>query len=146
MRIVSALPLRLLLAAAAVVVLVLAIGRIGAVDGCAGARKDTLRMGRALAAHRTVTVPGGEQGVVRRLLADCRGGDELAEGSAALAAGGRTASAERLAREAIRREGDNFLAWDALALAVRGTDRAEARRAVARAQRLNPRGRVVAVP
>jgi hypothetical protein len=136
---VSALPLRLGLAAVAVLLVVLAVGRIGRDDGCTAAGHDALRLARGT----TRAIAAGDDRLVRRLEHDCRGGDDLAQAGAALAIGGRTAAAERLAREAIRREPQNFLAWDALALAVRKTDRAEARRAVAAAQRLNPRGRAI---
>lgn len=135
----SALPLRLGLVAVAVLLVVLAVGRIRHDDGCIAAGHDALRAARGNAAALAVS----DDRIVRRLERDCRGGDDLAQAGAALAIGGRTVAAERLAREAIRREPRNFLAWDALALAVRRTDRAQARRAVAEAQRLNPRGRAI---
>lgn len=135
---VSAAPVRLLLLLLAAAVLVLAVGRLSAADGCRDAGRQALLILRG---------EGGSQAaVVRRLQQDCRGGDELASTAAAFAIGGRTGAASRLAREAIRREPENFLAWDALALALRAEDPAAARRAVARAQRLNPRGRPVPVP
>jgi hypothetical protein len=62
----------------------------------------------------------------------------LLAAAAARASAGQDAEAERLARRATAREPRNFAAWVALALALRHTDRAGARRALDRAGERNP--------
>lgn len=132
------MPTRLLLLAVAVLALVLAITRTVAVDGCSQAGKDAQRVAQGKG--------GSEAAVIRRLKDACRGADELSQSAAVFAGANKPAAALSLAREAVRRENDNFLAYDALAFALRGSKPQAAKLAVLRAQQLNPRGRAVTVP
>ena len=72
-------------------------------------------------------------------VADLQPGTEaLLAAAAARASAGQGGRAERLARRATAREPRNFAAWVTLALALRHTSPAGARRALDRAGELNP--------
>lgn len=72
-------------------------------------------------------------------VADVQPGTEaLLAAAAARASAGQDVRAEHLARRAIAREPRNFAAWVTLALALRHTNPAGARRALDRAGELNP--------
>ena len=76
---------------------------------------------------------------VGELTSSCRDPDVIAGASVVLRAGGKADQGLRLARESVRREPESFVGWVALGLALRERDPAGARRALARAQELNPR-------
>jgi hypothetical protein len=83
----------------------------------------------------------------RQVLADLRAGGRFRPGTDAILTralvqlrAGRTADAERLARQALAREPRNHEAWSALAASLGDRDPAASRRAARRARELNPRG------
>jgi hypothetical protein len=119
------------IAAAAVV---FGFTRLSDVRACDRAKND----GFAAALGRRV--PGGPDGLARRVSDHCSGGSDLAATSVALARGGAVVPAERLAGEAIRRDPRDYQGWVALAI-VRQRQRLPAaqRRAALRALALNPR-------
>jgi hypothetical protein len=120
-----------LIAAAAVV---FGFARLNDVRACDHARSE----GFALAlGHR---VPGGPDALARDVSDHCRGGSDLSATSVALARSGALAPAERLAREAIRRDPRGYQGWIALAIVrqrqhLPAASQGAARRALA----LNPR-------
>lgn len=82
---------------------------------------------------------------IRTLLgvADAQPGTEaLLLASMARSSRGEARPGAALARRAVGREPDNFLAWLTLGFAVKDVDRTAALRALERAHRLNPRYRV----
>jgi hypothetical protein len=70
------------------------------------------------------------------------GTEALLLASTARSSRGEDRSAVALARRAVGREPDNFLAWLTLGFALKDVDRAAALRALERAHRLNPRYRL----
>jgi hypothetical protein len=76
---------------------------------------------------------------VAQVTDSCRDPDVIAGASAALLNAGRSEEGLRLARESVRREPESFIGWVAMGLALRDRDPAGSRRALARAEELNPR-------
>lgn len=76
---------------------------------------------------------------VGTLASNCRDPDVVAGAAAQLLAAGKREDGLRLARESVRREPASFIGWVALGLALRDQDPAGSRRALARANELNPR-------
>jgi len=121
----------ILIAAAAVV---LGVTRLGDANDC-DAAKD-----QGFAAALGKPVPGGPEGLARRVTAHCRGGGDLSATAVALARGGELAPAARLVREAIRRDPRDYQGWVALAIVRQDQHQPGAqRRAALRALALNPR-------
>jgi hypothetical protein len=85
-------------------------------------------------------VPGGPDGLARRVTDHCRGGSDLSATAVALARGGALTQADGLAREAIRRDPRGYQGWVALAIVRQDQHRPAAQRQAAlRALALNPR-------
>jgi len=86
---------------------------------------------------------GRDPGILSRELLDrCRGAEKLAQTSERFGQGGLDDASQRLARAAVQREPERWLAWLALAGALeRGGDSSGGRRARARAHALNPQYR-----
>ena len=76
---------------------------------------------------------------VAQLTSSCRDPDVIAGASAALLSAGKGDDGLRLARESVRREPDSFLGWVAVGFALRGSDPAASRGALARPKALTPR-------
>ena len=122
------------LLAVCVAAIVVLAGRLGAQDGCAGARQRLFALGASESGP-----PGLVARDARTLRADCHDVDDLAAGSVSVLLAGDRAGALALAREATRRGPDVFSAWVALEATERRADPAAARRAAVRARALNPR-------
>jgi Flp pilus assembly protein TadD len=99
---------------------------------------DAKREGFQIALGRGV--PATADALARKVAAHCRGGSDLAATGVALARSGAVAPAERLAREAVRREPRDYLGWVSLAIVLqRRKEPAASRAAARRALALNPR-------
>lgn len=121
------------LAVCVAAVIVLA-GRLGDQDACGTARNELFAAGLRGAASPVLLARDA-----RVLRADCHDVDDLAAGSVSVLLAGDQPRALSVAREATRRGPDVFSAWAAVEAAQRRADPAAARRAEARARRLNPR-------
>jgi hypothetical protein len=122
----------LVLIAAAVVVF--GFARLSDVRACDRAKDEGFA---AALGHR---VSDGPEALARDVTDHCRGGADLAATSVALARGGSLAPAERLAREAIRRDPRDYQGWIAMAIVrQRRHQPAEQQQAARRALALNPR-------
>lgn len=75
------------------------------------------------------------------IVEECQGSLDLVAVAGFLVEVGEAERAEAVAREAVRREPQNFSAWAALASILREADPAESRRAGERASELNSRYR-----
>jgi hypothetical protein len=123
-------PLLVLCAAA----IVFGVARLSDTNACDDAKSQ------GFAAALGHPVPGGPEGLARRVTDNCRGGADLSATAVALARGGELQQAERLARGAIRRDPRDYQGWISLAIVMQRSHRpAEQRRAALRALGLNPR-------
>ena len=101
---------------------------------CNGARE------RGFAMALGQRAPGEAQAIARDVSAHCKGGTDLSAASAVLANAGALPAAQRLAREAVRRDPRDFRGWVALAIVAQHAHHPLAQRAAARrALVLNPR-------
>jgi Flp pilus assembly protein TadD len=120
-----------LIAAAAIV---FGVTRLQDTNAC----NDAKREGFQIALGRGV--PGTADALARKVADHCRGGSDLAATGVALARAGAVAPAERLAREAVRRDPRDYLGWVSLAIVLqRRNEPAASRAAARRALALNPR-------
>jgi hypothetical protein len=127
------MPVRLLLLAAAVALVVLGVHRDRAKDQCDSARRAAFAVGT-----RKLPVTDAD-GVADRLIAHCRDVGEIVDGASALVRARATAAAAKLADTAVAREPQRRNSWLAVAAVARlRGDAAANRRALARARQLDP--------
>lgn len=120
-----------LIAAAAIV---FGATRLHDTDACNDARREGFHVALG---HG---VPGEADALARKVADHCRGGSDLAATGVALARAGAVAPAERLARQAVRRDPRDYLGWISLAIVLQRRHHPAASRAAARrALALNPR-------
>jgi Flp pilus assembly protein TadD len=125
--------IRVALAAAAVLVVVVALGRQEAASRCDDALRATV--GIALGAPVALDADAAADVV----LADCRGGGPPARAALALVRAGAQDPAARLAEEAVRRDPRDVQAWIALGRVLDAAgNEAGARRARDEVRRLSP--------
>jgi hypothetical protein len=118
----------------AIAAVVFGVTRLSDTDACNHAKSQ------GFSAALGKPVPGGPQGLARRVTDNCRGGSDLSATAVALARGGALAQADRLAREAIRRDPRGYQGWISLAIVRQDQHRPAAQRQAAlRALALNPR-------
>lgn len=125
--------LRLLLAAAAVVVAAVLALQLDERQGCRDGRHDLV-----VAALRKAP-PAEQDAAVRAVRDRCPGVAGLRDASRALLLAGRRPEALRIAREMVDREPDNPVSWRALVDATRASTR-EGRKARAKLRALDPVG------
>jgi hypothetical protein len=127
------MPVRLLLLAAAVALVVLGVHRDHARDQCDTARREAFAVGT----HKLPVTDAG--GIADRLIDHCRDVGEIVDGASALVRARATGAAAKLADEAVAREPQRRNSWLAAAAVarLRGDDAAN-RRALARARQLDP--------
>jgi hypothetical protein len=126
---------RVVLLACAAALIALGLARHADHAACQDARVDALSI---TLGHRPAADAGA---VARRIERDCRDVDELVNGAVAFSHVGAVAPADRLAREAVRREPQRRNSWLALrAVRQREGDASGAARALARARELDPVG------
>ena len=123
------MPLRLALAAAALVVAVLLAARLGDDAACARAQHDALRL--------TLGSRVDPDRVAARAREHCGDEERLAQVSVRLVAAGHPDVGEPLVREAVRRAPESFRAWAAYARIELSAGR-DPRPAMRRARELNP--------
>lgn len=125
---------RLVVLAAALVVVVLAVGWRADVADCTTARQQ------AVAAAVGRPIPGGAMKLEERLERSCPASGDLAGAAGALLSKGYDAAAARLLDTAVRRSPDDWSAWYGLSVLLRTRGKTdEANLALLRAHDLNPR-------
>lgn len=124
--------MRVLLLLIAVGAIVLGVTRLHHTDACSSASSAAFRI--ALGAN-----PAQVRSVANTIAGQCRGASSLAIAVSALSKAGDRQGAVALAREAVRREPDNFATWVSLWLAERPVDPSAANVARLRAHVLDPR-------
>jgi hypothetical protein len=123
---------RLLLAAAAIVMVVLFVASRHGYDACQSARRDVL-------ATANGSLPADQQGAaIQGVREHCRGADQLISVAGLLYQQKKTQAAMRVAQEAVDEEPENALAWRALSATSAQIDPATARRAARRQLELSP--------
>lgn len=129
----AAILTRVALVAAAAAAIVLLAGFQRSEDRCTDAVAALFVDARDRPGTPVIDARAGE------VIGECHGSGRLVDSAAALLQVGDREAAERLAREAVRREPESFTAWAALAGVLRQADPAGAREAAERARELNPR-------
>ena len=124
--------MRVLLLLVAVGAIVLGVTRLHHTDACSNA--SSAAFGIALGADAADV-----ESVAHTIAAQCRGASSLAVAVSALRKAGKNTAAVDVAREAVRREPDNFATWVSLWLAEAPVSPAAANVARLRAHELNPR-------